>query len=386
MEEGNTVQVRRKNCPACDKKCEKCSCVGHFKKVCKTNPRDTKADTKNGKNNNESADGIEKHLLEISMDGDGHDHLESLVGEHHLDTNRGGHAIVESPAPSQESVSHLVRSSQGKLRSEKRRVLRHLRYDAPAGKYVSTWKDKRMKNLQVGITVDREQYQELAGVMAPGEDCQHPVAKEPGVADTGASVCCSGTDMVHAMGVSRTDLLETDVCLYAAKRKKLNIIGVLPVLVSSRRVGTGELVETKQLLYIVEELGKFYLSREPSQTLGSNLSCFPEVLAQQLSMIEYAEEIMATIAELETKALCGCQVRSAPPEAITMPCPATEENRGRLKEFLVSSFKSSTFNICEHQPLPPMHGPPLEFKLKEGGWSPLPSTHLPRCLRTGMIK
>merc|ERR1711940_54043 len=63
---------------------------------------------------------------------------------------------------------------------------------------------------------------------------------------------------------------------------------------------------------------------------------------------------------------CGCPVRSAPPEAISLPCPATEENRGRLKEFLVSSFRSSTFNTCEHQPLPLMHGPPLEFKLKEG--------------------
>ena len=367
-EEGNTAPVRRKHCPAFDKKCEKCSRVGHFKNVCKSNPRDTKADPKNGKDKPESADGIETHLLEISMGGGGHAPFESLVDEHHLDTNlgKGGHALEESPAPSQESVSHLVRRSQGKVRSEKRKILRHLRYDATAGKYVSSWKDKRMKSMQVGVTLDREQYQELAGVMAPGEDCKNPVAKEPGVADTGASVCCSGTDMLQAMGVSKTDLLETDVCLYAADRKKLNIIGVLPVLVSSRRVGTGEVVETRQLLYIVEELGKLYLSREALQALGSIPSCFPEVPAQHLSVMEYAEEITAKIAELETKAPCGCPVRSAPPEAISLPCPATEENRGRLKEFLVSSFRSSTFNTCEHQPLPLMHGPPLEFKLKEG--------------------
>ena len=61
----------------------------------------------------------------------------------------------------------MVRSNQGKLGPGKRRILRHLRYDTTADKYVSTWKDKRMRNLQVGVTVDREQYQELAGVMAP---------------------------------------------------------------------------------------------------------------------------------------------------------------------------------------------------------------------------
>ena len=125
-------------------------------------------------------------------------------------------------------------------------------------------------------------------------------------------------------------------------------------------------METKQLLYIGEELGKLYVSREALQALGSIPSCFPQVPAQQLSVIEYTEDLIAKIAELETKAPCGCPVRSAPPEVISLPCPATEENRGRLKEFLVSSFKSSTFNTCEHQPLPLMHGPPLEFKLKEG--------------------
>ena len=82
-------------------------------------------------------------------------------------------------------------------------------------------------------------------------------------------MCCSGTDELHSMGVTQQDLLQTDVCLYAANRKKLSILGMLPVIVSSKRVGTGELVETRQLLYIVEELDKLYVSREALQALGS---------------------------------------------------------------------------------------------------------------------
>ena len=123
-----------------------------------------------------------------------------------------------------------------------------MRYDITAGKYVHTWENKRMRNLQVGIMVDKEQYQELAGVKAPGTDSQHKEVKKSGVADTGASVCCSGTDMLNVLGVSKADLMKTDVCLYAADRKKLTILGVLPVVVSASCVGTGERVETKQLL------------------------------------------------------------------------------------------------------------------------------------------
>ena len=346
-EEGDSFHVRKKHCPAFGKKCEKCSRMGHYTRLCKSNPRDPKAEPKEGKVKSESASGVDEHMLEINLGG-------------------GGHAPTEYPALGQESVNQLVRNNQEKLGSAKRRILRHMRFDVKAGKYVSTWTDKRMKVLQVGVSVDREQYQELSGIKSPEEDHQPKVAKQSGVADTGASVCCSGTDVLHSMGVTQQDLLQTDVCLYAANRKKLTILGMLPVIVSSKRVGTGELVETRQFLYIVEELGKLYVSREALQALGSVPLCFPEVPAQHVSAMEYAEELIAKIAELETRAPCGCPVRSAPPESVSLPCPATEENRSRLKEFLVASFQSSTFNTCEHQPLPLMHGPPLEFKMKEG--------------------
>ena len=61
---------------------------------------------------------------------------------------------------------------------------------------------------------------------------------------------------------------------------------------------------------------------------------------------------------------CGCPARVSAPSPPVLPFPATESNRQRLKEFLLSYYKSSTFNVCPHQPLPLMHGPPLEFKLK----------------------
>ena len=146
--------------------------MGHYTRLCKSNPRDPKAEPKEGKVKSESAAGVDEHLLEINL-------------------GVGGHAPTEYPAFGQESVNHLVRNNQEKLRSAKRRILRHMRFDVKAGKYVSTWTDKRMKVLQVGVSVDREQYQELSGIKSPEEDNQPKVAKQSGVADTGASVCCS---------------------------------------------------------------------------------------------------------------------------------------------------------------------------------------------------
>ena len=61
---------------------------------------------------------------------------------------------------------------------------------------------------------------------------------------------------------------------------------------------------------------------------------------------------------------CGCPTRMEAPQLPELPFAATESNKERLKEFLLQYYKSSTFNVCPHQPLPLMQGPPLEFRMK----------------------
>ena len=52
---------------------------------------------------------------------------------------------------------------------------------------------------------------------------------------------------------------------------------------------------------------------------------------------------------------CGCLVKAAAPEPPSLPYLSTEENKGRLKQFLVDMYMAS-FSTCQHQPLPMMHG------------------------------
>ena len=47
-----------------------------------------------------------------------------------------------------------------------------------------------------------------------------------------------------------------------------------------------------------------------------------------------------------------------------MPYPPTEDNLDKLQNWLLDYYKSSTFNVCEHQPLPMMSGPPMKLTIK----------------------
>ena len=53
--------------------------------------------------------------------------------------------------------------------------------------------------------------------------------------------------MLQSLGINQKDLLETEVNLFAADRKRLTILGVIPVIVASRKAGSGKLVEVRKL-------------------------------------------------------------------------------------------------------------------------------------------
>ena len=94
----------------------------------------------------------------------------------------GGHVPTEhfeheDGLQDSEVVCQLPRECLEQLKPVRGRILRHLRYDEQAGKYVSTRPDRRMKALQVRVAVDKEQYHKLSGTQssrggASGGRCQ----------------------------------------------------------------------------------------------------------------------------------------------------------------------------------------------------------------------
>ena len=91
-----------------------------------------------------------------------------------------------------------------------------------------------------------------------------------------------------------------------------------------------------------------------------------------------------TISDLNS---CGCPRREQPPMPPTkLPFPATENNRLRLQEYLSRLYKASTFNTCEHQPLPLMKGPPMSLMIDKDAEPIAHHTPIPVPLHTGGTK
>ena len=58
----------------------------------------------------------------------------------------------------------------------------------------------------------------------------------------------------------------------------------------------------------------------------------------------------------------NCPKRQMPPQRPNkLPYSATEDNCPLLQQWLLDHYASSTFNICEHQPLPLMQSPPMRL-------------------------
>ena len=60
---------------------------------------------------------------------------------------------------------------------------------------------------------------------------------------------------------------------------------------------------------------------------------------------------------------CSCPQRQLPPsEPPLLPCEPTPENPPVLRQYILDRYAASSFNTCEHQPLPLMQGaPPLRL-------------------------
>ena len=79
-----------------------------------------------------------------------------------------------------------------------------------------------------------------------------------------------------------------------------------------------------------------------------------------------ALETAASLDQDEDKAPCGCKVRTEAPDPPPIPYEPVEENIDKIKNFIIQHYSSSTMNMCSHQKLPEIAGPPLSIKLKNG--------------------
>ena len=211
------------------------------------------------------------------------------------------------------------------------------------------------------------------------------------MADTGCQSCLGGIKIIQRFGPREKYLIPVTMRMYATNNNGIKIIGAT-ILRFSGRSTSGKTLETRQITYITNESDNLFLSREACMALGIISQKFPTVgealspttLSSPISaeaipptnvnpshMRDSTSTVDATppnnanphhTPESASTIPCNCPPRQKPPPRPTkLPYPATETNRAPLQQWLLNYYASSTFNVCEHQPLPFMHGRPMHL-------------------------
>ena len=181
------------------------------------------------------------------------------------------------------------------------------------------------------------------------------------VADSGAMSNLWGLKEFLDAGFTRDDIVPVTIDIRAANKVNLNVVGYFRANICGDN-RNGKNISCYDKIFISDSVQDFYLSFDTMLSLGILSSAFPEV-----GQFRQEQEITthATIST-DTSAVCDCPKRGpVPPRPAKLPFEPTEENNGKMRDWLLDYFKSSTFNVCPHTPLPAMSGPPIEMHVDE---------------------
>ena len=263
----------------------------------------------------------------------------------------------------------------------------------------ATWVTRRSPPqpiLDILVSTHREDYQSHG----------HTLRKEKrnlattALADTGCQSCLAGPALQKGLCLSAQDLIPTSLSMNSASGHPLPILGAALIRLTLGSSGRS----TRQMVYFSPKTTKLYLSLATCTDLGligSQFSLGHPVVKQPIQPASQVHDShhqplpaptpspgvtrghpgTGLSAQQQTTRPpppstlggspnphkgrpCSCPQRAPPPEMPTsLPFPGMEENRHRLERYLLDHYAATAFNVCEHQPLPMMSGPPLSLTI-----------------------
>ena len=179
----------------------------------------------------------------------------------------------------------------------------------------------------------------------------------PMVADSGCQSSIIPLRSALAMGIDRSDVTPVKLAMRGAIEEDLGVQGAIFAEVALTDK-TGALRTTKQMIYVSSKIGRAFLCREALVALGIIHPDFPS------APIQWPRDAIAVV-EHEEPSSCNCPKRGQEPPVIPSELPsgitATPDNLPALRQWLLDYYGATTFNTCEHQPLPMMRCDPLEL-------------------------
>lgn len=301
-------KARKTNCPAYGKRCDHCNRPNHFATVCRgktstpTNPRAS----------DDANEGAIFDSLCSTTTPYHNNHKSSIALDHHL-YNHLRDQWVRQPSKSQPFLT-------------------------------------------LTATAHPDDYQALGFQLT---NTHIKSVKLSAMADTGCQSCLASMQVIQRLGLSEHDLIPVTMHMYAANNHGIKILGAV-ILRLSGPSRSGKILETRQVTYVTNDSNKFFLSREACTELGLITESFPTV-GEAAANLQASHPLTSSA---QTTTPCHCPKRQPPPpKPAQPPFPATEANRERLEQWLLDYYRSSTFNTCEHQPLPLMDGPPMRLMI-----------------------
>ncbi|CAG2228327.1 unnamed protein product [Mytilus edulis] len=177
------------------------------------------------------------------------------------------------------------------------------------------------------------------------------------VADTGCQSSIIPLQSANSLGITEKDLIPVKLVMRGAIKEDLGVIGAVAVSVTTKDT-TSSAMSTRLLCYVSDTMEKAFICREALISLGIIHTNFPNVSTVTSPNI-------AASMENSEDVTCSCPRRrpSPPPVPTSLPpgLKATEEHVESLKEWLLDYYGATTFNVCEHQPLPLMNCEPLQL-------------------------
>ena len=239
--------------------------------------------------------------------------------------------------------------------NDERTPLDHYVYDQHSGQWIKR-SSKPQPLVKLLMEVEKDDYKHFGFHLNPLPAGMMVDA----MADTGCQSCLAGLELMRKFGLSNGDLIPVNMRMHSADNHDIPVLGAVILKLSGvDQLGTKRV--TRQIVYVTGSTDKFFLSREACVDLGVIPIHFP--IVGEISLREGCQAVDVDSTNPNCSD-CSCQRRVKPPPLpTTPPFPATEDNVAKLKQYLLDYYGPSTFNTCEHQPLPMMEGPPMRLMI-----------------------
>jgi hypothetical protein len=164
-----------------------------------------------------------------------------------------------------------------------------------------------------------------------GVHCKERPGKQvEAVADTGCQTSTCGQNILRLLDIPERYLIPTNHGIVGITDTRLKIMGTVMLKIGYN----GK--ETRQMVYVSTNSAGLYLSEKALADLGLIDSKFPNISSET-----QANAVSTALEEEEDGEKCECIPRAAAPEPPKeIPYPPTDENKSKLKSWLLKEFSS----------------------------------------------